>query len=326
MRKKIIAVLFTAVMALSICVGCSKSSNTDNVSTNSKTSPSSKIDSSTGSESSKIESSALEASNQEISMAEEASGSGAASIKFNKPDDMEVKVGYFGYNFLCIQGAEYDDLKDEIEIISTNPKVATIKSDGKSDNVIWCRIDAISAGTTTFYAQTKDGKLKTDKITVVVKEISKEEASRLAEESRKAEESQRAEESRLAEESRKAEESRLAEEKKNTLYNASGIKIMYKRISDHFDDKSIDLYIENNTLKDITVQVRDFSINGYMIDPIFSSDVAAGKKINDDIVISDSKLEKNDIEEIKDVELKFHIYNDDTGDTIIDTGVIKFSA
>jgi hypothetical protein len=39
-----------------------------------------------------------------------------------------------------------------------------------------------------------------------------------------------------------------------------------------------------------------------------------------------SELEDNGIESIDDVELKFHIYDADTYDTITDSDVIQFSA
>ena len=46
----------------------------------------------------------------------------------------------------------------------------------------------------------------------------------------------------------------------------------------------------------------------------------------DDITVFSSDLEENGIESIEDVELKFHIYEAETYDTIADSEPITFSA
>ena len=43
------------------------------------------------------------------------------------------------------------------------------------------------------------------------------------------------------------------------------------------------------------IQARDLSINGYMVDPLFSADITSGKKINDQVTIMASDLEDNSI-------------------------------
>jgi hypothetical protein len=54
-----------------------------------------------------------------------------------------------------------------------------------------------------------------------------------------------------------------------TAYDADGIKVVVKEMnsSESFWGSDIYLYIENNTDKDITVQARDVSVDGFMIDP-----------------------------------------------------------
>ncbi len=51
-----------------------------------------------------------------------------------------------------------------------------------------------------------------------------------------------------------------------------------------------------------------------------------GKKSIDSITVFSSDLEENGIEAIKEVELKFHIYDVDSYSTIADTESITFSA
>ena len=111
------------------------------------------------------------------------------------------------------------------------------------------------------------------------------------------------------------------------LYNDNGIKIVGKTVDeDSFWGTAILLYIENNSGKNVGISVENMSINGFMIDPFFATTVYDGKKSIDDITVFSSDLEENGIESIEEVELKFHIYDEDSYDTIADTKAITFSA
>lgn len=109
------------------------------------------------------------------------------------------------------------------------------------------------------------------------------------------------------------------------LVNSDGIKIVAKGLSsdDSFWGPGIILYIENNTSENITVQVRDVSINGFMVEPTMSEDIVAGKKAMSAVQFFRSDLEKNNITNISDIELYFHIFDEKTWDTILDTNVIN---
>lgn len=106
------------------------------------------------------------------------------------------------------------------------------------------------------------------------------------------------------------------------LVDQDGIKITFMGIEDGFGTE-VKLKIENSTETSITVQQRDMSVNGIMIDGILSSDVMPGKTANDSISILSTYLEKNDIETIENIELTFHIFNKDSHKTILDTDVIR---
>lgn len=71
--------------------------------------------------------------------------------------------------------------------------------------------------------------------------------------------------------------------------------------------------IVNKTENTITVQTREVSVDGYMIDPIFSCEIAAGKKAKDGITFMD-----DDVSELKNIEGKFHIYSSDSWSEIGD--------
>ena len=108
------------------------------------------------------------------------------------------------------------------------------------------------------------------------------------------------------------------------VYDENGIKIVVKGLeSSGYGDQSVVVYIENNTQNVITVQARDVSVNGFMISPIFSTTVSAGKHAISDVNFMSYALEENDIESIENVELYFTVFDDETYNNICDTDVIN---
>ena len=108
------------------------------------------------------------------------------------------------------------------------------------------------------------------------------------------------------------------------LVETDGVKIIGKGLSasDSFWGPGVILYIENNSDKNITVQVRDVSINGFMVTSSMSEDVVAGKKAISAVQFFSTDLEDNGIDDITSVELYFHVFEAETWDTIVDTDVI----
>ena len=111
------------------------------------------------------------------------------------------------------------------------------------------------------------------------------------------------------------------------LAEVNGIKIVSKGLSekDSFWGPGLIVYIENNSDQDITVQARDVSINGFMVDPSMSEDVVAGKRAITAVQFFDTDLEDNGIETISDLELYFTIFNQESWDEIANTDVINLS-
>lgn len=111
-------------------------------------------------------------------------------------------------------------------------------------------------------------------------------------------------------------------------YEDSMVKIVVKKLnsSESFWGSDVYLYIENKSDKSITVQATDVSINGFMVDPAFSCEVNTGKRAFDTITFFESDLEKNGITDITEIELKFHIFETESGNDIKDTEsiIIKF--
>lgn len=110
-------------------------------------------------------------------------------------------------------------------------------------------------------------------------------------------------------------------------YENNGVKIIVQKLNstDSFWGSDVYIYAENNTDSNITIQARDVSINGFMVDPIFSCDIVAGKKAYDTITFFESDLTDNGITDITELEIKFHIFNSDSWDTITDTQAITIT-
>ena len=110
-------------------------------------------------------------------------------------------------------------------------------------------------------------------------------------------------------------------------YDENGVKVVIKGLAkdDSLFGPGIVVYIENSSEKPITVQTRDVSVNGFMVDAMFSSDVMPGKHAVDTITFLSTELEENAITEIQNVELLFHIFNLDSGDLIADTDTVKMA-
>ena len=111
------------------------------------------------------------------------------------------------------------------------------------------------------------------------------------------------------------------------LYNENGVRIVGKTVDEgSFWGTAILLYCENTSGRKIGINVAELSVNGFMVDPLFSTEIYDGKRVLDHITILSSDLEENGIETIEEVELKFHIYDADTYDTIADSDKIPFGA
>ncbi len=110
------------------------------------------------------------------------------------------------------------------------------------------------------------------------------------------------------------------------LYNKNGIRIIGKTVDeDSFWGMGILLYCENKSGKNIGISVDDVSVNGYMMNTLFSTTVYSNKMALDDITLLASELEENGITSIDDVELKFKIFNPDTYSTIDESDIVTFS-
>ena len=110
-------------------------------------------------------------------------------------------------------------------------------------------------------------------------------------------------------------------------YEDSNYRFVVKKLDseDSFWGADIFVYIENNSEDPVTFQLRDVSIDGFMVDSMFSADVLPGKIAYDTISFFESDLEENGIEDISEIEFKLHIFNTDSWKDIKNTDPITIT-
>lgn len=102
-------------------------------------------------------------------------------------------------------------------------------------------------------------------------------------------------------------------EESREIYRDENVIISYTGITGDEDYYNVNFIIENLSDRTITVQVRETSINGIMVTPICSIEVAPGKKAIDDMGIIGKDATNVPKSQVTNIETKFHIFdwNDD---------------
>jgi hypothetical protein len=90
-------------------------------------------------------------------------------------------------------------------------------------------------------------------------------------------------------------------------------------VTDNIWGDGIKLLLENNSDKDVMVGCNALIVNDYMITDLFASEVAAGKKANETLYLSNDQLEAAGIENVGKIEIYFHVYDSSTYETVFDT-------
>lgn len=89
---------------------------------------------------------------------------------------------------------------------------------------------------------------------------------------------------------------------------------------DSFWGYTVNLFLLNKTDKDVMFSVDDASVNGYMADPFYATEVSAGKCAFSSMSWLDTTLEENNITSVEEIEFQLRAYdsNDWTGDDFSD--------
>jgi hypothetical protein len=104
------------------------------------------------------------------------------------------------------------------------------------------------------------------------------------------------------------------------LLDQDGIRVTATELKkDEWLGQVIGVRIENDTDRAIIVQVMDVSVNGAMVTPLFSSDVAARMEADGEIAFYQQDLDNAGIDTIQTIELKVAVYNPENWETIVQT-------
>ncbi len=99
------------------------------------------------------------------------------------------------------------------------------------------------------------------------------------------------------------------------VLDREGLKITAKELDMNGSlGPSLKLLIENGTEQNVTVQIRDMSVNGYMIAPLFSSAVGKGETKEDGVGFSPRALKLSGIDTFAELEFRFCVLDSETLD------------
>ena len=107
-------------------------------------------------------------------------------------------------------------------------------------------------------------------------------------------------------------------------------KIKGSEYDEFWEAWNIKVYLENKTNENMMFSWEDVSVNGYMIDPFWASEVAPNKKENTTISFYESDFIENDIETVENVSFRLNIYNENpdtwevTKEHLNDTFTVSF--
>lgn len=110
------------------------------------------------------------------------------------------------------------------------------------------------------------------------------------------------------------------------VYNKDGIVITATKIEKDLFGPTITFSISNDSSKNIIVTSRSLSVNGYMMEAsALYSDVAAGKKANESMILMASELDQAGIDTVADLEFYINISDSETFMDIATSDLIKLS-
>lgn len=95
------------------------------------------------------------------------SDTGIYAIEFSDSDAMEFYIGDSDSDYVLVSSHNDFD-KSDITFISSDESIFTITSDNMYSNKVYYKIEAVGAGSATVHAETSDGIIKSDDITVTV--------------------------------------------------------------------------------------------------------------------------------------------------------------
>lgn len=100
------------------------------------------------------------------------------------------------------------------------------------------------------------------------------------------------------------------------LYEAEGISVTAKIVSEAFYGNTVLLYVKNTSSKDVIVQAENISVNGFTLDAWMYDTVYAGTVRFSQLDLFSSGLEENGITEIEEISFTIHLVDPVSFETI----------
>ncbi|MDR1753519.1 MAG: hypothetical protein LBR74_01250 [Eubacterium sp.] len=109
------------------------------------------------------------------------------------------------------------------------------------------------------------------------------------------------------------------------LYEENGLRVVLQGVESESSLMGTDVlvYVENLSSSDLTVQTRNVSVNGFMIEPVFSCEVVSGKRAYSAITLLQAFLDENNITNIDEMEFALHIFDTHTMATVAETDAMS---
>lgn len=103
----------------------------------------------------------------------------------------------------------------------------------------------------------------------------------------------------------------ISHEENTAIFDSDGIKITYMGFEAEkgYSEPALYFCIENNTQKDIYIDIDTLTVNGFAVSDYFSEDLSAGNKANCTLDIHSYNTEVNNIKSVGEVKLSFGIYD-----------------
>lgn len=102
--------------------------------------------------------------------------------------------------------------------------------------------------------------------------------------------------------------------KDTVIVEENGIKITLVGLSYNSSifGPEVKFRFENTTNRNLTVQARNTSVNGYTVNPVMSVEVGAGEKTYGTLMVFQSMLDDCGIRRIETLRTKFHVFYSET--------------
>lgn len=111
------------------------------------------------------------------------------------------------------------------------------------------------------------------------------------------------------------------------LVEQKGVRIIMKELltEQEFWGAELLLFIENNSGQDISVTVKDVTVNGFQVNPLFYADVLSGTKAFAGLGFLENDLKENGIRDIREIELYFNVIDKNNFRTVFKTDKITIT-